>query len=179
MNEGLRPWQRQPGETEKAYAAFVSYRNIEPPFRSITRVVSELGKSRSLIGRWSSEWNWVERAAEWDHEQEIRLLASRIEAKKRMDEEHLTIVRSARNKAVRRLRDVDLSDVPPHELRAWLSEFMRWERLILGEPEAIEERRTRVETTEKDIEQEMEELWPIIEEMYRKGDLSPYEDEDE
>jgi hypothetical protein len=178
MNE-LQYWQRQPGESDKAFQAFVTYRNLEPSFRSITRVVSELNKSRSLIGRWSSGWNWVERAAAWDEEQEIRLLAARVEAKKKMDEEHLRIVRSGRNKAVRALAEFDPKDLAPAELRNWLTTFMEWERLILGEPETIEERRTKVAVGQEDIEKEMEELMPIIEDMFRRGELSPLEDEED
>lgn len=175
----LRPWHRQPGETDKAYHAFVTYRNLEPPLRSHARVVSELGKSRALISRWSAEWDWVERAAAWDEEQEIRLLATRIETKKKMDEEHLKIVRAGRNKAVERLRDVDLTDASLTELRYWLDTFMSWERLIIGEPGTIKERRTKIESQDFDIEKEMEALLPIVEDMYRRGILDDSWGDDE
>ena len=56
-------------ETDKAYQAFVTYRNLDPRERSLSRVVSEWGKSRGLIERWSSQWSWVERAREWDNYQ--------------------------------------------------------------------------------------------------------------
>lgn len=179
----LQPWQRLPGETDKAHQAFVTYRNIEPPFRSITRVVSELNKSRTLIGRWSSQWDWVECAQAWNEEDDRRLLHAPIEARKRMDEEHLRIVRSGRNKTVKALSEVDRTDASPTEVRYWLDTFMKWERLIQGEPENIEEHRTRVEAQEQakdwDIEKEMEELLPILEDMYHKGELTFPEDDEE
>jgi hypothetical protein len=56
---------------------------------------------------------------------------------------------------------------------------MKWERLIMGEPASIEERRTKIEIPDKDIEKEMEELMPLFEEMYRDGILTRYEDGDE
>ncbi len=169
----LQPWHQQPGETSKAFAAFGAYRRLDPSERSISRVVSDLGKSRSTIGGWSSKWDWVERATAWDEEEDRRLGLSRIEAKKKMDEEHLRIVRTARNKAVKALAEVDLTGCSLSELRYWLDTFMHWERLILGEPETIVERRTKVwPHRDYDLEKEMEELQPIIEDMYRRGVLS-------
>ncbi len=169
----LRHWQQQPGETSKAYQAFNVYKNLDPSERSIVRVSSELAKSRTLVSRWSFTWDWVERAAAWDEEQEIRLLTARIEQKKKMDEEHLKIVRGARNKAVQALKNLDPKDLSPSELRQWLDMTLKWERLIMGEPETIEERRTKINVTnDYDLEKEMEELQPIIDEMYRKGIIS-------
>ena len=55
-------WQQLPRETDKAYHAFATFRNLEPRDRSLARVVSELGKSRGLMERWSSRWSWVEGA---------------------------------------------------------------------------------------------------------------------
>ena len=90
-----------------------------------------------------------------------------------MDEEHLKIVRAARNKAVQALKDVDPSEFTLTELRNWLDMVIRWERLIIGEPETIVQRRAKkVETQDYDLEKEMEELAPIIEDMYRRGIIS-------
>jgi len=174
---GLRPWEKQPGETAKAFAAFVAFKNIEPAFRSQVRVASDLGKSRQQIQRWASEWDWDERASAYDEEQEDKLLASRIEQKKKMDEEHLRIVRGARNKAVQALKQLDPKDLTPSELRHWLEMTLKLERLIMGEPESIEERRTKIDPTQDyDLEKEMEELAPIIEDMFRRGILTDDED---
>ena len=98
-------WQQQPGETDKAFRAFIAYRNLEPEERSLARVVSELGKSRSLMEQWSSKWSWVERARAWDNHQELRLLEGRIEEKRQMDEAYLRIVRAARGRATSALAD--------------------------------------------------------------------------
>ncbi len=184
----LQPWHQQPYETTTAYRAFVTYRDIEPSLRSLSRVASELDKGISLIKRWSSRWNWVKRAQEWDAEEDKRLRLSRIEQKRKMDEEHLRIARSGRNKAVQALAKVDPDDLDFSQLTQWLDLWMRWERLIIGEPGTIEElrtkigqRRARAGAVDYDIEKEMEELWPIINDMYAKGiisdDLSDEEEE--
>lgn len=65
MAGDLRSWDRQPGETSKAYEAFVIYRDAGPA-RSVRFVSEQLSKSQTVIKRWSSGNNWVERAAEWD-----------------------------------------------------------------------------------------------------------------
>ena len=54
---------------------------------------------------WSSRWSWVEGARTWDDHQEIRILEGRIEEKKRMNEDHLKIVRGARGRATSALAD--------------------------------------------------------------------------
>ncbi len=182
----LQPWHQQPYETTTAYRAFVTYRDIEPSLRSLPRVASELGKGISLIKRWSSRWSWVKRAEAWDAEEDKRLRLSRIEAKRKMDEEHLRIACSGRNKAVQALAKVDPDDLNFSQLTQWLDLWMRWERLIIGEPGTIKELRTNIEqrralaaAQDWDIEKEMEKLMPIVEELYREGGLEPLEELDD
>jgi len=163
-------WEQQPEETDKAYRAFRCYRNLEPEQRSITRVVSELNKSRTLIGRWSSRWSWVERAREWDAHLDLRRLEHLIEAKKRMDEAHLEVVMAARSKAIAALTEMDPSQLARNlgELRRWLIELMRLERLIVGEPEPIEERREKIKVNAS-IEETLKEYAPVFQELLDEG----------
>lgn len=63
--DDIRPWDRQPGESAKAYTAFITYRD-QGDDRSVLSVARELDKSGTLIGRWSSTHNWVSRVAAWD-----------------------------------------------------------------------------------------------------------------
>ena len=53
-------------ETSLNYQAFEVYGRLPPPERSIRRTAQILGKSRSQLERWSSLFNWVERAEAWD-----------------------------------------------------------------------------------------------------------------
>ena len=61
----LKPWDRQPNETSKAYGAFVTYRDMGPE-RSLERVAHTLGKSTTIMSRWSAAHNWVSRTEAWD-----------------------------------------------------------------------------------------------------------------
>jgi len=54
------PFEQQPKESAKAYAAFTEYLNLGPQ-RSLAAVRQKLGKSRALIERWCSKFDWVER----------------------------------------------------------------------------------------------------------------------
>ena len=63
--DDIRPWDRQAGESSKAYEAFVTYRDLGAE-RSIRRVAEALSKSVPLMGRWSSAHGWPARAAAWD-----------------------------------------------------------------------------------------------------------------
>lgn len=61
----IRPWDRQPGETSKAYAAFVAYRDLGGE-RSYAKVARQLGKSTTLLDRWGRQNDWQSRTAAWD-----------------------------------------------------------------------------------------------------------------
>ena len=53
----MKPWERQEGESDKAFAAFRVYLEMGPK-RSIAAVAQECTKSVSLIKRWSKRWDW-------------------------------------------------------------------------------------------------------------------------
>lgn len=59
------PWDTRPSESAPAYAAFAEYRELGPE-RSLEAVRLKVGKNPRLIARWSSNWNWVERARAYD-----------------------------------------------------------------------------------------------------------------
>jgi hypothetical protein len=55
------PFEQQPMESAKAFAAFSVYLGLGPE-RSLATVGQKLGKSMALLERWSSRWRWPERA---------------------------------------------------------------------------------------------------------------------
>jgi len=62
---GIKPWERQTGESSKAYEAFKVYLELGSD-RSLQRASEVLSKSVPLMKRWGAQWNWVERARAWD-----------------------------------------------------------------------------------------------------------------
>ena len=64
--EPTKVWERQKDESAQAFEAFVLYRDMGTE-RSIRAVSQKLGKSKTLIERWSREKSWVERVRAWDN----------------------------------------------------------------------------------------------------------------
>lgn len=58
----MRAWERQEGETSRAYEAFSAYRDLGSA-RSLAKVGQLLGKSTGLMERWSAAHAWVDRVA--------------------------------------------------------------------------------------------------------------------
>jgi len=82
MQEGARqPWERRSAETARAYRAFACFRNLGED-RTIVRAAKLLGKSESLLRRWSARHEWWARVQSWDleNEREERAAARRARA---------------------------------------------------------------------------------------------------
>lgn len=61
----LGVYSRRTGESQKAFAAYCEYRDMGVQ-RSLEAVHRKLAKSSRLLKRWSSQWEWVKRAAAYD-----------------------------------------------------------------------------------------------------------------
>lgn len=64
-SDDIRPWDRQPGESSKAYEAFCVYRDAGTE-RTQLLVENALGKSKALVSRWAGAHDWVARSRAWD-----------------------------------------------------------------------------------------------------------------
>jgi hypothetical protein len=80
-----RPWERQEGESAKAYKAFATYRDLGPK-RSLnaaytkSRGVKGASKERRATGtwhRWAIEHHWVARATAYDDHVDAKARAER------------------------------------------------------------------------------------------------------
>jgi hypothetical protein len=72
------PWERQYGESSKAFACFAAYRDMGWQ-RSLKAVAEQMNKNPSLVARWSRRWHWVERAQAWDDEMDRQARHEAIE----------------------------------------------------------------------------------------------------
>jgi len=59
------PWSRMKGESGKAHAAFLIFRDLGPE-RTLGDVANQRRCHISLIRRWSAKWEWASRARAWD-----------------------------------------------------------------------------------------------------------------
>lgn len=87
IGDDLDPWERQPGESEEAFVAFATYRDLESP-RSLREVAKACEKDPSLIGRWSSRYDWIVRVAAWDRQRDEARRNADLKARAEMGRRH-------------------------------------------------------------------------------------------
>ncbi len=58
-----QPWERQEAETEEAWAAFRTYRDMPPDARMMTRAAT---RSTATLSKWFNEHGWAARCREYD-----------------------------------------------------------------------------------------------------------------
>lgn len=107
-----KPWERQDGESDKAFEAFCTYRDMGSE-RTLQKVSQELNKSKTLMSRWSSENNWVERIQAWEDEQDRILRQEQIKDIKKMRQRHADLAMQMLEKALEGVQYLD-----PEELGA-------------------------------------------------------------
>lgn len=99
------PWERQPGETAKAWEAFRLYRELGPG-RTLAEVARQSGKFDSQIARWSTANTWRDRIAALEAHLERDWLdqvqAERTQAARRQ----LRLAQGAQATGIRWLQDV-------------------------------------------------------------------------
>jgi hypothetical protein len=141
-------YERQDDETKKAFEAFVEYRNMGLD-RSLREVAKKLDKSLTLIGRWSSANNWVERAGEYDKEMDRKALIEDEKKRREMVKRHANASVLFQQKVVERLRTIKPEELTPSELIRWFETSVKIERLSRGESTDIAEVNHSGEVNEK------------------------------
>lgn len=133
-------WERQPEESAKAFEAFAIYRDMGND-RSIAKVAEKLGKSEALLHRWSSKFDWVNRAAAWDDElarmttRELMRDIARTRARQRKQ------ALAMQSKGMSLLKGIKPGEAKLSEINALLKTGMEQERICLGDVgDVIEER---------------------------------------
>lgn len=130
-NENLKPWERQDGETEKAFSAFKAYLEMED--RNVTSLAKRLSKSRQLLVNWKQKYSWQERCIAWDKSlQEIEYKTA-VKERKKMAKRHIAIAMSMQAKAVEALQKIDVSKLNASEIIRLFDTAVKIERLSRGE----------------------------------------------
>ena len=123
-----KPWERQTGESEKAFEAFVVYRDLGQD-RTITAVGKRLAKSRNLIDRWKEKYNWSERVRLYDNELEKQAMAKAVKERKAMTERHIKIAMQMQKKALEALQALNKKDMSPRDIKEYIKLATEIERL--------------------------------------------------
>lgn len=132
-----KSWERKAGESGPAYEAFCLYRNLpycdNPTGRSLAKVGAKLGKSTTLMERWSTAHEWGERCREYDNEIQREELEARKVAVKKMQQEHIATAGKMVQKAMAALEKLEPEDMKPRNILDFLKMGMDMERRALFE----------------------------------------------
>ncbi len=108
MNSIKLSWHRQDEETDKSWDAFVVYRNMGAD-RSLRKTQEQLGNPesyQSTLSKWSAQYDWVKRSAEYDNYQAMVLEQAALEHKKAQYVEAIEEYRQDNLNAGRRLFNI-------------------------------------------------------------------------
>ncbi len=125
------PWERQEGESTKAFEAFTIYLNMGAD-RSLRAVAEKLGKFRTLIERWSSSNAWVERVDAYDafiqKKAQAEAIKDAVKKVRKMNDRHIGIALKLQEKAMAALAEMDPDEIDPKVLVAIIREATKLER---------------------------------------------------
>ena len=134
------PWERQEGETPKAWEAFCVYRDMGID-RSLRKVVQHLNKSLTVIGEWSSKYDWVERVAAWDAEQDRIARQEQLKEIKKMRNRHAGLAKAMIVKAGRALNRIPDEEITMNDVSRMVDVASKLERISRGDVgDVVEER---------------------------------------
>jgi len=125
-------WERKPDESHKAYEAFSIYRDMGIN-RNVRAVAQKLNKSLTIIGRWSSRYNWVERAGAYDDYygklERQAIERGRIASKKK----RIKILETYQDNLVEAMQNLDNNGASWSDITRGLAMVMRELRAEFGE----------------------------------------------
>jgi len=131
------PWERLVGEGTKRFEAFAKYRDMGPE-RSLAKVAQALGKTTSLMERWSAEDSWVHRVTAWDEEQDRIWRGQQVSYRREVGRRQLRIANAMQGQLVNRLAELDVSTLGPADLARWLEVTSKVQRQALGQGDRTE-----------------------------------------
>ena len=123
-----QPWERQPGESEQAFEAFKIYRDLGVR-RSNAEVCKQLSKSRQLISRWKSKYEWDDRVRAYDNDLEKQQHAEAVKNLKDMTGRHIKLAMSLQRKALEALDKLKVEDMTPKDIKEYIKMATELERL--------------------------------------------------
>lgn len=109
-------WERRPGETPKAYAMFIAYRDQGAFHHSLRELArNEPATNLRQLAVWSKEHDWPARAAAWDDHLQRLSDISQLEAADAMRRRHQALGFTLINAAIERARTIDIEKLTVRE----------------------------------------------------------------
>lgn len=149
-NDELRPWERQVGESSKAYEAFLTYRDMEFR-RTVLAVSKKLSKSRQLITRWKLQWNWDERCREYDNELQKEAFKEAVKERRKMNERHINLSMRLQKAAFDALEKKNFSRMADRDISNFIRIAAELERAARADDIALYQQDGNAETGGEDV----------------------------
>ena len=132
----MEQWDRREGESAQAYSAFATYRDMGST-RSLAKVGQKLGKSKTLMDRWSSRWEWVWRCEQYDTAMEQQRLRDRATELQQAKDRQARMAAVMLQKALEKLQALHPDDIPPGVMVQMVKVASDLERHALGEVDTV------------------------------------------
>ena len=126
-----KPWERQPGETAKAFAAFLLYRDMPAVDRSVAAAWGRK-KGGKQGERWCTSHDWVNRAAEHDSDLASRRRERMEKELDRAQDDAAVLIRATLAKVAERIQGMDVEDLAVGQIPAALRTLIELELKVLG-----------------------------------------------
>ena len=125
--ERERQWERQNGESAKAFEAFTIYRDMGKD-RTISATARQLGKNRTLIDRWKERWNWKERVRAYDNDLDQAAHEEALKNVREMQRRQIGIAIKIQQKAMEALNKINPAKMKDKDILAYLQMATKLER---------------------------------------------------
>ena len=162
-----RVWERQPGESSRAFAAFVAFRDLPTNNRTL-RAVRDLLYPDSpwaerTITRWAQEFRWIERVTSWENEVDRQKLSVQMETIRTMTQRHVEQAVKLQEKGIMALEKLTADTISASDARLLVTEGAKLERLARGQSTEKYEQTTRAGFPDEFREYTQEELRRLAE----------------
>lgn len=159
-------------ENIKRYEAFSIYRDLGRK-RSLQQVANQLEKSLTLMGRWSTQDDWVLRAQSYDEYMDQIAAQSAVEEAQEMGKRHIQEGKLLQAKAIEKLKTLKPKDLTPHLALQMLKLGIDVERIARGEPSII----TDTKVTEVSVVERMQKYQSLWEGVVTNCNIGDEDDE--
>jgi hypothetical protein len=133
------PWERQKGESGKAYEAFCVFRDIKPTDRTIVKVSDTISKSLPMLYKWKTVWQWDKRVLQFDAFMQQNAMMDYQRKIREMNNRHIKIAYGFQVKVAQALEQTDVAKLAdnPAEMLRWFQVASDLERKAMNQPTEI------------------------------------------
>lgn len=135
LSADVDPWERQPGETTRRHAQFLTYRDLGRA-RTLQQASEGLALAAGHVRAVGAAFRWRERAEAWDRHRDQLDQAAWLEARREAARNDARILNAMISKVAAALVNLDPATLTPAVLVRMVDVAMRHRRALFGDPMA-------------------------------------------